>query len=293
MPASRERPPPIEAIPDSGSKALKGQHDSIVTPNSSGRPTMNGLILHCGAQLRPKEDVFAVPVPPPTASYVPLSHESFLTRIEKQLAVEGMRIVDQRLALAKQGQRLFGLMQIEMPSSPARDYGCVLGLRNSYDKSCSIGICIGATVFVCDNLSFQGSQITFARKHTANLLRDFSWIITETITHLPIHFAAQSKSFECYRQTEISDAQAHDLVIRLYDDRAITLTDIAGVLKEWREPRHAVFLEGGKTAWRLFNAATETVKGDLWQLPARTRKIHSVLDDFCSSSSIPGAGMLG
>lgn len=254
---------------------------------------MNGLILHCGAHLRPKEEVFAVPVPEPTASYVPLSYESFLTRIEKQLAVEGMKVVDQKLALTKQGQRLFGLMQVEIPSSPARDYGCVIGLRNSYDKSCSTGICIGATVFVCDNLSFQGSQITFARKHTANLLRDLSWIITETIAQLPIQFAAQSKTFELYRQTEISDAQAHDLLIRLYDNGAITLTDIAQVLKEWREPRHAVFLEGGKTAWRLFNAATETVKGDLWQLPTRTRRIHTVLDDLCGPFPITGAGILG
>ena len=34
-----------------------------------------------------------------------------------------------------------------------------------------------------------------------------------------------------------------------------------------------------KSAWRLFNAATEIIKGDLWRLPTRTRAVHSVLDD--------------
>jgi hypothetical protein len=31
----------------------------------------------------------------------------------------------------------------------------------------------------------------------------------------------------------------------------------------------------------MFNAATETIKGDLWRLPARTRAIHEVLDEAC------------
>lgn len=242
---------------------------------------MNGLMLHCGGQLKSREEVFAVPLPQATSSYVPLSYESLVTRIEKQLAVEGIRITNQQLALAQNGQRLFGLMQVEMPQFPVREYGCVLGLRNSYDKSCSTGLCIGASVFVCDNLSFSGSQITFQRKHTANLLRDLSWIITETVARLPVQFAAQSRTFERYQTAEISDRQAHDLVIRCYDEHAVNLTDIPAVLREWREPRHPEFAQAGRTAWRLFNAVTETIKGDLWRLPARTRILHDVLDQEC------------
>lgn len=247
-------------------------------------------MLHCGGQLKSRDEVFAVPVPSATASYVPLPYESFLVRIEKQLAVEGIQITHQRLALSQNGQRLFGLMQVEMPQFPTRDYGCVLGLRNSYDKSCSTGLCIGASVFVCDNLSFSGSQITFQRKHTANLLRDLSWIITETVAKLPVQFAAQSRTFERYQTTEFSDRQAHDLVIRFYDERAINLSDVPDVLREWREPRHAEFSQRGKTAWRLFNAVTETIKGDLWRLPARTRIMHDVLDLECGISPVVNQG---
>jgi hypothetical protein len=241
---------------------------------------MNGLMLHCGAQLRSRDDVFAVPVPNATDTYVPLSYESFVTRIEKQLAVEGITIKDERLALAKEGQRLFGLLALSMPGFVAQDYGCVLGLRNSYDKSVSSGICIGASVFVCDNLSFQG-EVTFTRKHTVNLLRDLSWLITEAIAQLPVRFACQSTAFECYKRKELTDAEVHDLIIRFYDSRVLNVTDVPAVLREWREPRHPEFATGGKTAWRLFNAATETIKGDLWRLPARTRGIHQVLDRVC------------
>ena len=63
-------------------------------------------------------------------------------------------------------------------------------------------------------------------------------------------------------------------MIRFYDERAVNVTDIPALLREWREPRHPEFAQGGKTAWRLFNAVTETIKGDLWRLPARTQVIH-------------------
>lgn len=247
---------------------------------------MNSLMLHCGGHVRSRDEVFAVPLPPETESYVPLPHESLVTRIEKQLAFEGVEIREEKLALAKDGQRLFGLMQVRLPGDRDRDYGCILGLRNSYDKSCSAGLCIGATVFVCDNLSFHGSHITFQRKHTANLLRDLSWIISETIAKLPLLFAAQTRSFEAYRGIELSDRQAHDLVIQFFDRGGLNSSDIVDVVREWRNPRHPAFEECGRTAWRLFNAATQTIKGDLWRLPARTRAIHEVLDQECGVTEV-------
>ncbi len=240
---------------------------------------MNGLMLHCGGQLKSREEVFAVPTPPATSTYVPMSYESLLTRIEKQLAVEGMVVKEESLALSNNGQRLFGLLALDMPGQPHGDYRCVLGLRNSYDKSVSTGFCVGASVFEGDNLSFNG-EVTFTRKHTANLLRDLSWLIVETISRLPGKFAAQSSAFEAYRKTEVSDKQAHDLIIRLVDEGVINVGDIRLLLKEWREPRHHEFAST-KNAWRLFNAATEAIKGNLWELPKRTTRLHSVLDAEC------------
>lgn len=244
---------------------------------------MNGLMLHCGGQLKTREEVFAIPTPEATSSYVPLPYESFLTRIEKQLAVEGMTVKEEHLALSANGQRLFGLLGLEMPGHEQKPYRCVLGLRNSYDKTCSTGVCIGASVFVCDNLSFNG-EVTFSRKHTTHLMRDLSWLIVETISQLPGKFIAQSTKFDVYQNTTITDREAHDLIIQMMDAGVINMSDIRTVVKEWREPRHPEFSKHGKNAWRLFNAATEAIKGDLWRLPARTTKLHDVLDLACPIS---------
>jgi hypothetical protein len=241
---------------------------------------MKGLMLHCGAELKSRDEVFSVPVPQETVTYKPLPYESFVIRIEKQLRVDGIEIGQAHFALAKNGQRLFGLMELQMRDAGNPDHGFVLGLRTSYDKSFPNAVCIGASVFVCDNLSFHG-EITFTRKHTAGMLRDLSWLISETVAQLPLKFREQSSRFQIYKQQKLEEQQAHDLVIRFMDARALNVTDIPRLLREWRQPSYAQFAESGKTAWRLFNAATETIKGDLWRLPARTQKIHRLLDEQC------------
>jgi hypothetical protein len=250
------------------------------TKEEKGKSKMNKLMLHCGGTIRTREEVFAVPTPSETSTYVPLPYESFITRIEKQLMVEGMKVKSEQLALSTNGQRLFGLIEVEMPGVQGLDYGSVIGIRNSYDKSISTGLCIGASVFVCDNLSFSG-EITFARKHTAGLMKDLAWLLTETVSQLPAKFARQTEAFNAYRQRQLSEERVHHLIVKFLDEKAINVTDIPIVLKEWRTPTHPEFYQDGQSAWRLFNAATEALKGGLWMLPDRTRKIHAILDREC------------
>ena len=177
-------------------------------------------------------------------------------------------------------------MQLRLPGFTAEGYSCVMGLRNSYDKSFPTEICVGAQVLVCDNLSFCG-DMSFSRKHTPNLMKDLSWFLTESMAQLPARFARQSRSFQAYQKREISDRQAHDIIIRIYDSGAVNITDVPRLLKFWRTlptPDAAMH----KTAWRLFNAATEALKGNIWMLPERTRKIHRILDVECEISDEDG-----
>ena len=63
---------------------------------------------------------------------------------------------------------------------------------------------------------------------------------------------------ERYKEVEISDARAHDIVIRSLDSGVVTTTQVPEVLQEWRSPRHEAFEP--RTAWSLFNAFTEAHK---------------------------------
>ncbi len=178
-------------------------------------------------------------------------------------------------ALTKDGNRYFGLMQLVNGHTDA-DYGLVVGLRNSHDKSFPAGLVVGSSVFVCDNLSFSG-EIKLARKHTVQIERDLPMLIDQAVGQLADHRQVQSQRFLSYKQFEITDTQAHDLIIKAYDSRILPVTSLPEVLKEWREPSHPEFKEG-KTLWRLFNAFTEIYKGNINELPRRTQALHGICD---------------
>ena len=81
-----------------------------------------------------------------------------------------MTVVNQAHGLWGDGARYFGLLEVHNGSTD-RDYGLVVGLRNSHDKSFPAAIALGAAVFCCDNLSFS-SEVTLARRHTRYIERD-------------------------------------------------------------------------------------------------------------------------
>jgi len=181
--------------------------------------------------------------------------------------------------LTKDGNRYFGLLQV-VNGHNADDFGMVIGVRNSHDKSFPAGLVVGASVFVCDNLSFSG-EIKLARKHTSMINRDLPQLIGRAMGQLGTHRRTQDRRFAAYKTTELSDGEAHDLMIRAIDARVCPVTTIPNVIAEWRRPRHPEFSADGKTAWRLFNAFSEALKGNLDYLPKRTQALHGLMDLAC------------
>ena len=116
------------------------------------------------------------------------------------------------------------------------DYCLVLGLRNSHDKTFPAGVVAGASVFVCDNLSFSG-EVKFARKHTRFIVRDLPMLVQSGIGHLTEKWHAQTVRFEAYKEKRIDDVGAHDILIRAADVGVVSNRLIPAVLKEWREPK--------------------------------------------------------
>ena len=232
------------------------------------------LILHCGAESARLEDVASTQTPMPTETWTPIPHLQLITTVQRTLSATKLIIGNQAHSLTHDGLRYFGLMEIHTRQS-SDDYCWVLGLRNSHDKTFPAGIVAGASVFVCDNLSFSG-EIKFARKHTRFILRDLPQLVERSIGLLLSKWHDQDKRIEAYKEAELDDSDAHDLVIRATDVGVCSNRLIPSVLHEWREPRHDAF--GGRNVWSLFNAFTETLKGNLPELPKRTEALHGLLD---------------
>jgi hypothetical protein len=245
-----------------------------IEERASKRPRPN-LCLHCGAHEVPRSQVATVTTPRPTDTWVPIPHHQLIQTVESTLKSTNLRIGTQAHSLSHEGQRYFGLMEI-IGKSSSDDYCCILGLRNSHDKTFPAGIVAGASVFVCDNLSFSG-QVKFARKHTRFILRDLPQLTGRAIGLLMAKWHDQDKRIAAYKEAEVKDSAAHDLIIRACDVGVCANSSIPDVLHEWRVPRHAAFRD--RTVWSLFNSFTEALKGgNLAELPKRTEALHGLLD---------------
>ena len=238
----------------------------------------SNLVLHTDARSASREQIALVPTPARTKSWVPIPHDRLLDGVQGCLERAGLSVVTEAHGLTPDGTRYFGLLQVAQDDTDG-DFGLVVGLRNSHDKTFPAGLVVGASVFICDNLSFSG-EVKLARKHTAHVERDLPQLIERAIGRLGELRRTQDERFARYRQHELSDGNAHDLLIRSIDSRVLPITHLPLVLREWREPRHSEFREG-RTAWRLFNAFTEGLKGNLDALPRRTQSLHGLLDSAC------------
>jgi hypothetical protein len=247
----------------------------VAAPPVQARRHHPNLILHCGARLATLDEVASVRTPPSTATWQPIPHATLIQTIERTLAASNLRLGSVAHSLDAEGNRYFGLMEI-MGRSASQDYCWVLGLRNSHDKTFPAGIVAGATVFCCDNLSFSG-EVKFARKHTRFIMRDLPQLTERAVGRLMAKWHDQDKRIGAYKEADIDDASAHDLVIRATDVGVCSNRLIPSVLHEWRKSRHAAF--EARNVWSLFNAFTESLKdGNLAELPKRTEALHGLLD---------------
>ncbi len=242
---------------------------------------MLNLMLHCGARHVDRAQIAAAPTPAATPTWVPVPHQRLLEQVESTLVGDGFQIASQAHALWQGGLRYFGLLEVTNGHAHD-DYALVIGLRNSHDKSFPAAIALGNSVFICDNLAFS-AEVTIARRHTRFIERDLPRVVHAAIGRLTDMRGQQDERISAYKETELDDVTVHDLVVRAVDANVLPVTQLPSVLAEWRTPRFAEFAAQGKTAWRLFNAFSETWKGrHLAALPRRSQALHGLLDAACS-----------
>lgn len=241
---------------------------------------MNGLMLHCGANLVEYGEVQESVTPEATRTHTPIPHAHLVDLVRDGLGRANMAILEESHALTHDANRYFGLFRIGtgQESSESENYGAVMGLRNSHDKTFPSALAFGANVFVCDNLSFNG-EVKLGRKHTVHILRDLPQLVSRTIGKLGDAWGLQKQRFNAYQDHGLSRSEAHDVIIEAFRAGACTSTQIRKVVDQWHAPNHPEFKP--RNAWSMFNAFTEVLKGNLNELPKRTQALHGFMDGHC------------
>jgi hypothetical protein len=242
---------------------------------------MPGLILHCGGEKVDFSAVRASVTPEPQDAHYPIPHARILDLAVEGLERQGLHVVSGEHALAKEGMRYFGLLQLTNGADHG-DFGLVAALRNTHDKSFAASMALGSRVFVCDNLAFSG-EVTFARKHTRHAMMDLPRLVNDALGRLGTLKRSQEIRIEGYKAAELNDDQAYATIVRATMAKVIPNARIRDVVEQWHEPVHEEFMP--RTGWSLFNGFTEILKRyPVEQIPTRTQVLHGLLDSACGLS---------
>ena len=202
------------------------------------------------------DEVRDIAIPAETPTYKPVSHYDLaknLAEVSGSL-LRGFELERSHYGLARDGNQLFG---VHTYKNGSESMGLSVGFRNSYDKSMSVGIAVGASVFVCDNLSLTG-DIAIMRKHTQNVWNDLEELTITTLYRSQHNFTKIVEDAQEMQGQHLSDNDAYRLLGLLYGNGIITPRQIPIVKKEWLTPSHEEFED--RSTWSLYNAVTEALK---------------------------------
>jgi len=139
----------------------------------------------------------------------------------------------------------------------AGDYALAIGLRNSYDRSLSVGLVACTRVFCCDNLAFSG-EVKMSRKHTVYVFRDLPDLIYRMLSQVSSMRARIDGEIAAMKVRELPPAHAHHLMVEAIRASVLPASRLPKVLEAWDAPTYDQFAQ--RTAWSLFNAFTEMQK---------------------------------
>lgn len=201
-------------------------------------------------------DLQNVPPPDRTRSYIPVLHSELanMTRSIASNILHDFSLYKEEYVLTRNGRNMFGVFTYRNHSD---EMGLSIGIRNSYDKSLSVGCTLGASVFVCDNLVFKGDIAVF-RKHTLNVHEDIGQMILSAIYAQREKYERIQQDAGHLKELDITNDTAFRLMGLLFGKNIVTPRMLPVIKQNWLKPPYPDF--EGRNAWSLYNACTEALK---------------------------------
>ena len=209
--------------------------------------------MMCEGKYVSRDEIANVPTPTGTASWHPVAHADVIDAVTEVVKAHDWQILDEQYGLAREGQRMFGVMRINRSSS--RDWSRCIGIRNSHDQSLSVGLAAGISVMCCSNLAFGGAMV-LKRRHTSRI--ELADLVVEAVDELEMEFLNLETVSEDLKLHEVSADEARAVIVRAAEVNAINSCDIVPILREFQHSGHEEFAE--PTRWSLLNAFTEYAK---------------------------------
>ena len=211
-----------------------------------------GLCM-CEGKYVGRDEIATVPTPTGTTSWKPVPHMDVIDAVTEAVKAKNWQILDEQYGLAREGQRMFGVMRINNSSSP--EWSRCIGIRNSHDQSLSVGLAAGISVTCCSNLAFGGAMV-LKRRHTSRI--ELGNLVLTAVDELEMEFLNLETVSEDLKLHEVKADEARAVIVRAAEAGAVNSCDIVPIFREFQKPCHEEFAE--LTRWSLLNAFTEHAK---------------------------------
>jgi hypothetical protein len=220
------------------------------------------LVLHCGGHAVTRQELADAPMPEALGpKHHPIPHLDFVDMITDELTGHDLAIREEAFGLTKDGNRFFGLMELEHAKA---DYSTLLGLRGAHDQSMARIIGLGTRVWICDNTGWSSTH-TIRTKQTTHIMNRLPGLIHEAIGHLPAEIERQDRLIETMQGTHISEDDANGMLIEAVRREVLPPSRMGSVIHLWDRENERVEDEeklygDGPTVWTLYNVVTETMR---------------------------------
>jgi hypothetical protein len=216
------------------------------------------LMVHCGGNIVTRDQLFALDTPAATATHHPMPHSDLLEMIEDSVTRKfkvDVDSLDAAYGVSADHQQLFGVIAVKLDSD---EHSISYGFRNCHKKALSVGLTVGARVFVCDNLAFSSSGISnLARKHTKNV-RDMRFRIEDAVQASTGEYDKIVAGWERMKTIPCSTDESFSAVGRAQGRGVLLPNQAAIAFKEIKKPSHVEFAE--QNVYSLYNHFTEAAK---------------------------------
>jgi hypothetical protein len=191
------------------------------------------LVIHAGGWLSNEKKLREVEIPALTSTYVPVPYIEPIEMLRKECKKKGYQIKKESYALSKMSKRMFGVIDIDRGTS---DEGWAIGIRNSYDKSISFGLCSGLRTFVCDNLAFSG-DLLYIHRHTKGVSVEGAIEKVFNNGDLEASFDRRLKELEYIKEQRITEEEAAWLTLTSISYGVVPLKDSLKVMERYTTPK--------------------------------------------------------
>ena len=197
--------------------------------------------------------------------HTPISSAEILTKFREKAHNLGLRLVNEKGALKRDGKRFMYVADVEDNSHP--DYALSVGFRNNSDKSLAFSGCCGSSVFICANGCMSSLIKPSKMRHTiGNVTRNVGFLDAKIDTIFERFLEDKGEiegQIEFMRQTSLTDEIVGKFVRALNGEwkadkfvknPLIGSSNLMQILAELENPtlnRH-----DDSSVFRLHNAAT-------------------------------------